>query len=153
MGSIDPIESYDLIRPRHASIELSPTRQAGNEDFRDFEIDGLILNTRTGIREEIVLVAWLLVLLRTREDGQVDYSWGHRYETDTFELGSLDNKFLMNEVVSGLQDSIGQTAEAVCRHIGKVTPATNGELQSPSSLLLCSSLYSTGVGEGKLEVS
>ncbi|KAE9984050.1 Nonribosomal peptide synthetase 4 [Venturia inaequalis] len=151
MGSIDPIESYDLIRPRHASIGLSPTRQAGNEDFRDFEIDGLILNTRTGIREEIVLVAWLLVLLRTREDGQVDYSWGHRYETDTFELGSLDNKFLMNEVVSGLQDSIGQTAEAVCRHIGKVTPATNGELQSPSSLLLCSSLYSTGVGEGKLE--
>lgn len=149
MGSIDSIDSNHLI-----SAELPPTRQAGNNYFRDLEIDGLISNTRTGIREEILLVAWLLVLLRTREDGHVDFSWGHRNQTDdAFELGSLNNKLLMNEVVSGLQDSIGQAAQAVCRHIAKVTPATNGESPSPSSLLLCSKVCSTGVGEGNFEVS
>lgn len=137
-------------------MEFSSTRQAGNDKFRDFEIDGLISNqhnTRTGLREEILLVAWLLVLLRTREDGHVDYSWGHRYQTDEFELGSLDNNLLMNGVISGQQDSVGQAAQAISQHVAKLAPATNGTSSSPSSLLLCSSVCSTGVGEGKSEVS
>ncbi|TID23425.1 nonribosomal siderophore peptide synthase Sid2 [Venturia nashicola] len=151
MGLIDPIESYEIIRPKHLSVELPSTRQACNKDFRELDTHGLISNTRTGIREEVLLVAWLLVLLRTRENGHADFSWGHRDQTDAFELGSLNNKFLMNEVISGQQDSIDQAAQAIYRHIAKVTPAANGGSSSSFSLLLCSNVCSIGVGEGKSE--
>lgn len=137
-------------------MELPPTQQAGNDSPMDFEIDGLVSDqptTPTGLREEILLLAWLLVLSRTREDGYIDYSWGYKHQGDEFEPGSVNSTMLMNEVVSGQQDSIGQAAQAISQRITKVAPATNGKSSIASSLLLCSSIRLTGLDEGKSEVS
>lgn len=39
--------------------------------------------TRTGMREDIIRLAWLIVLMRTREGSQVSYEWAHRDLLDT----------------------------------------------------------------------
>jgi hypothetical protein len=137
-------------------MDIPSTHQDDNKSFKSFEIDGIIsdqITTPTGVREELLLLAWLLVLLRTREDGQISYGWGYKCQADEFEHEMVHNKLVMDEVITGLQDSVGKVAEAISQHITTITSGEQMGLSKPVSLLLRSNPLSEGSDEGKDEVS
>ncbi|QDS69526.1 Nonribosomal peptide synthetase 4 [Venturia effusa] len=150
MGSIDPDGSYNIIRSRNDSLEVPFVQRAGNDAFRDFEIDGL-KSRQSNIREEIVLLAWLLALIRTREDGHADFSWGYKNQEDVFEMSLASNDLIMSDVVSEQKDSIGELAQTFSHHIMRVAQSSGEAYSNPVSLLLCSGLCSNAVGEGRYE--
>ena len=109
-------------------------------DVRSFEAAGLAAATPSGMREELLLVAWLIVLLRTREDGQVTYEWAYQGQ-------STVNTCLSTEVMADLRSTVGQTAEAIARNIAPPQETAT------SGLLLSTGALSQSSEEPKNEVS
>ncbi|KAJ5825112.1 AMP-dependent synthetase/ligase [Penicillium robsamsonii] len=115
-------------------------------DFSSFPIANLAseqITTLTSMKEEIVLLSWLMVLLRSREDSQISYEWSHKDFANGVEPDSV-NKLLMNEVMKGLQSNVGEVATAISRNIS--TGASG-----PASLLLSTSSLSRTFEEAKDE--
>lgn len=133
MGFIPLENAYIHNAPN--GIEKVPTDTNG--DFSSFQIADLAsehITTLTGMKEEIVLLSWLMVLLRSREDSQISYDWSYKDFANGTEPESV-NKLLMNEVMKGLQSNVGEVATAISRNI------TAGA-SSPASLVLSTSSLS-----------
>lgn len=144
MGFIPLEDAY--IHNAANGIEKAPTDTNG--DFSSFQIAHLAseqITTPTGMKEEIVLLSWLMVLLRSREDSQISYDWSYKDFANGTEPESV-NKLLMNEVMKGLQSNVGEVATAISRSI----PAG---ASSPASLILSTSSLSRTSEEAKDEVS
>ncbi|GIJ87087.1 non-ribosomal peptide synthetase [Aspergillus pseudoviridinutans] len=111
-----------------------------------FEVAGLAsdeASSLTGMRDEIVLLSWLIVLLRTRDGVQIRYDWAYTRP----EEEPIPRCLAMNEVVAGLQSSVKETTAAVSRYI-----VTYGQNQSvPATLLLSTSSLSQTSEEAKDE--
>ncbi|GAQ44074.1 nonribosomal siderophore peptide synthase Sid2 [Aspergillus niger] len=90
--------------------------------------------TPSGMKEELLLVSWLIVLLRTREDGQASFEWAYKGDEP-----SPANRCLSTEVMADLRSSVGQTAAAIARkHTTTPETAPSGSL----ALLLSTSTLS-----------
>ncbi|KOS38326.1 hypothetical protein ACN38_g10847 [Penicillium nordicum] len=142
MGFIPLEDAYIHNAPN--GIDKAPTDTNG--DFSSFQIAHLAseqITTPTGMKEEIVLLSWLMVLLRSREDSQISYDWSYKDFANGTEPKSV-NKLLMNEVMKGLQSNVGEVATAISRSI------TAGA-SSPASLILSTSSLSRTSEEAKDE--
>ncbi|CAI7566436.1 unnamed protein product [Penicillium glandicola] len=142
MGFIPLEDAYIHNAPN--GIEKVPTD--ANGDFSSFQIAHLVseqITTPTGMKEDIVLLSWLMVLLRSREDSQISYDWSYKNFANGAEPESV-NKLLMNEVMKGLQSNVGEVATAISRNIP--TGASG-----PASLVLSTSSLSRTSEEAKDE--
>lgn len=150
MGDIRVDNIYD---PNHLKHEVLSTGQANDDGFKSFEIGGLASNhttTATGLRHEILLLSWLIVLLRTREGSQTCYDWAYKSETNDIGQELVIRNLSMDEVITGLQSSIGEAAAVISRHITTAAPT---QMSSPVSLLLSTSTLSRTSEEPKDDVS
>ncbi|KAA8643828.1 hypothetical protein EYZ11_008907 [Aspergillus tanneri] len=123
-----------------ASNNISSVGEAhGDGDGeRLFKIIGLSADhaTPTRMREEIVLLAWLIVLLRTREDSLIRYEWGY-HGRDNASPSKLKLRHLsMEEVMTGLDSVVGQVATEIAGRIKADTSNHCSSISSPVSLLL-----------------
>ena len=144
--------THDQSQHRNESVGVSSAGQADGDDFTSFEVAGLTADepaTPTGMREEILLISWLIVLLRTREGGQIRYDWAYKGREHEPVKGCLS----MGELVTGLQDSIGQATAAISQHIKTVVSSEGATLSSPASLLLSTGSLSQTSEDVKDEVS
>lgn len=85
----------------------------------------------TGLKEEVVLLSWLITLMRTREGAQFAFEWAYHGQ----EEGHLEQKSLaMSEVVQQPPGNVEEMLAAVSRRVGdeQAKEATSG----PVSLLL-----------------
>ncbi|KGO41413.1 AMP-dependent synthetase/ligase [Penicillium expansum] len=142
MGFI-PLENAEIHNAPNG-IEKVPTDTNG--DFSSFQIAHLAseqITTPTGMKEEIVLLSWLMVLLRSREDSQISYDWSYKDVAHGAEPESV-NKLSMNEVMKGLQSNVGEVATAISQNINTGT-------LSPASLVLSTSSLSQTSEEAKDE--
>lgn len=122
-------------------------------DFRSFEIVDLAADqdtTLTGMREEILLLSWLIVLLRTREGIQVSFDWAY---SSGVEHEPARRCLSMNRVVTGLQDPIEKVAAAISGDIAAVERSQSIPKSSPVSFLLSTGSLSRISEEVKDEVS
>lgn len=115
---------------------------AAPDAFRTFEVAGLAAEATTGMREDIVLLSWLIVLLRTKEDGQASFQWAYTGHDGQ----EVKNRSLSTEqVLPNLQSQVGDVSAVISKHISSehVKPST------PASLLLSTGALSrtTEVGE------
>jgi hypothetical protein len=96
-------------------------------------------STPTTTTAEILLISWLIVLLRTRDDCQVSYEWA--YKTDNGAEGEpfTTMRLSTSEVMPDLNSTIEQVASAIA---GNVSTAFAG--QPPSVTVRGSLLLSTG---------
>ena len=135
---------------------LSKSEVADSNGFRYFEVTGLTSDqvlSLTGMKDEILLLSWLIVLLRTREDGHISFDWAYKNPEDGLEHEPECRSLSTDEVVTGLQTNITDTATEISRRITAVEPSQRIPKSSPGSLLLStSSLSKTSVG-AKDEVS
>ncbi|ROV91725.1 hypothetical protein VPNG_09946 [Cytospora leucostoma] len=116
------------------------TGQASGDGFTSYHVAGLApdqsVTPTTGMRDEILLASWLIVLLRTREDGQVQHDWAYRGRATAAKEVEPANTLSTSEVMPSLQSSIQQTSEAILRHITKAVSSQYTAISSPASLLL-----------------
>jgi hypothetical protein len=147
MGSIQHDDIHNQKHYSNESGNLVVARLNG-DDVKTFEVAGLASDEESspaGMRDEIVLLSWLIVLLRTREGGHIRYEWAYRRTGEE----PVPRSLAMNEVVAGLQSSVRETAVAVTRHIATDAPSQS----TPASLLLSTSSLSQTSDEAKDEVS
>jgi hypothetical protein len=107
---------------------------AAVEDFRSFELSG----REYGITEDLVLLSWLIVLLRTKEDGQASFGW--RYGPD--DEGTQQRVISSEKIMTGLDSKAEEVATAITREISRESPKS-----SPTTLFLSTGRLSQ-VAEG-----
>ncbi|KAJ5166195.1 uncharacterized protein N7482_004976 [Penicillium canariense] len=132
----------DHIRGQHEQVNgtvgILTEGQVNGTSVWSFKVTGLVsdhIATPTRMKEEIVLLAWLIVLLRTREDGRIDFEWAYKLEEDGAGPKSA-NKLSTDEVLPKLQNTVRETASAISRSIGKVMRGPETASSSFASLLL-----------------
>ncbi|PVH74847.1 acetyl-CoA synthetase-like protein [Cadophora sp. DSE1049] len=94
--------------------------------------------TPTNTREDFILLSWLIVLLRTRE-GTVNYDWTYLSREDGMEQETSMRCLKMEEVMPGVESTVGQASVAISRYIQDVAPRS-GEGKNVSLLLSSVSL-------------
>jgi hypothetical protein len=152
-GSVNGIHDQNL---RNGSVDILSTEKAEADGFRTFEIVGFAADegtTPTGMRDEILLLSWLIVLLRTREDGQINYEWAYKGRGDGAEHEEEIRRLSADEVMTGLQSNTAETAVAISRHVAAAAPNQCIDLTSPQSLLLSTGSMSQKTENGRDEVS
>lgn len=157
MGSILVDELPGQTQERNGPVDtLSKSEVADSNGFRYFEVTGLASDqvlSLTGMKDEILLLSWLIVLLQTREGGQLSFDWAYKNSEDGLEHKLETRSLSADEVVTGLQNNITDTAAEISRRITTPEPSQRIPKSSPGSLLLStSSLSKTSVG-AKDEVS
>jgi len=147
MGFI-PLEDVFLPNAPTNAFENASKEGTNRNGFSSFEVALLASDqdaTPTGMKEEIVLLSWLIVLLRSREDNQISYDWFYAGDTKGTEQETV-NKLSMNEVMKGLQSNVGEVATAISRNI-----PTGASI--PASIILSTSTLSQTSETAKDEVS
>lgn len=102
------------------------------------------------MREEILLLSWLIVLLRTREGSQISFDWTYR---NGAEQETAKGCLSMEKVMTELQDTTGKVAAAILDDIKTAAPSQHATTSRPVSLLLSTSSLSQTPEEAKDEVS
>lgn len=123
--------------------------------FQHFEVLGISADhgtTVTGIMEDMVLLSWLIVLLRTSEGNQASYDWAYKGR-DGFEQGPMARHLSTGEVMTGLQSTVRQVAAAISSHITATAPSQRGNILRPVTLVLSTGFLSKASAEAKDEVS
>ncbi|EXJ54881.1 uncharacterized protein A1O5_12947 [Cladophialophora psammophila CBS 110553] len=145
MGSIQVDERGDRRQANGHSADIVSTGEADAEGFWSFKVTGLASdqpNTPTGLREEILLLAWLLVLLRTQDAGQVWFDWAYEGRGNGALHEPVKRRLVTDELMTGLQDNIGQVGARIARHITACTQTQLPGGSGPVSLLLSTSSLS-----------
>lgn len=92
--------------------------------------------TLSGMREDILLASWLIVLLRTREGERVAFDWTYQSSSGVSEEPC--KHISMDDVMKGLQDSVDSVIRAISSQI--LTARSFEKNTEPVSLLLSTSL-------------
>lgn len=145
MGSIQDIES--IVSPDGQSLKQAPGSVAelrahnDQKSSRFFKIDGLGAkkeSSLTGMRDELVLLSWCIVLLRTSEEGQASFDWAYSGQSGSLQSHCLNTA----QVISSLQRSVEQAGIEILRHISTSAVDHSSPTPTSTSLVLSNSLLS-----------
>ncbi|RAL62410.1 hypothetical protein DID88_004976 [Monilinia fructigena] len=158
MGSVHGDDRQGQYSPENGFVDLL-SGQPDGDGFRAFNVNGLAsdevttqTDMATGMREEILLLSWLIVLLRIREEGsQISYEWAYKSREDNFELEPVKGRLSLDEVTTELHNNVGQVTSKVLHHITKVKSSQDAAISSPVSLLLSTSSLSQASEEANDE--
>lgn len=141
--------------PKNEAVDTSSGGQADGDGFRSFKIVGLAPDQTnlTGMRDEIILLSWLIVLLRTQESGQICFNWAYKDQENGFEHQPVSNRLSTDEVMTAPQSNVAQIGSTIYHHITTVAPSQSTAITSPSSLLLSTSSLSQSSEDSKDKVS
>jgi len=135
---------------------MSKTNEASGMASKTFDVDGLApqnCSTPTGMRDEMILVAWLIVIMRVQETSLVRCEWQYQGTAQVLENGDAIRSISPNDVMVGLQSHTGQSAAILAGKIPSVTEAQQSALSDSASLRLSTSSLSLSSEHVKDEVS
>jgi amino acid adenylation domain-containing protein len=135
---------------------MSTTNEASGMASKTFEIDGLApqnCSTPTGMRDEIILIAWLIVLMRVQESSLVRCEWQYQGSPQELENGDAVRSLSPNDVMIGLQSHTGQSAAILAGTVPSITEEQQSALSSPASIRLSTGPLSLSSEDAKDEVS
>lgn len=153
MGSIQDIESIalpngqSLKQAQESIVEL--TTQINRNSPESFKIHGLAADSEsclTGMRDELVLLSWCIVLLRTSEEGQASFEWAYSRQSEILQSQCLNTA----QVIPSLQRSVEQAGTEIQQNISRSSVDQSSTIHTPTSLVLSTSLLSqnpTGVDD------
>jgi hypothetical protein len=89
------------------------------ESVFTYNINNLAPSSATpiGMREDILLASWLIVLLRTREGERVSFDWNYRGD----ESDESPRHLSIEDVLGGLEDSIESVIGAISSRASRVS--------------------------------
>jgi hypothetical protein len=135
---------------------LSKGQVADGDGFRHFEVAGLVSDQRlslTGMKDETLLLSWLIVLLRTSEGGQISFDWAYKSLENGSQHETKARNLSTDELVAGLRSNITDTATVISRYITTAEPHQRVPKCNPGSLLLSTGSLSKTSEGAKDEVS
>lgn len=145
MGSIHDIDTVPVLdgqnvkQAQESVVEL--VLKTDQNAFRSFKINDLAANAQsclTGMRDELVLLSWCIVLLRTSEEGQASFEWAYSGQSVNLQTQLLNTV----QVVSNLQGTVEEAGTEILQHIGTSSVDQSISISKPSSLILSTSLLS-----------
>ncbi|KAK5656973.1 hypothetical protein OQA88_3496 [Cercophora sp. LCS_1] len=148
------VDDNDLEKPVLDPSE-TPLKTPGNADpIRSFEIAGLAspsVSKLTGMRDDIVLLSWLIVLLRTKEEGELDFDWAYRSHGTAFEGDKRVEITLASDgAAGGLQTTVRQLAKDISHQLRALIGTFS---VNPATLLLSTGTLLSNHGKESAEVS
>ncbi|KAL3462863.1 hypothetical protein BJX64DRAFT_134377 [Aspergillus heterothallicus] len=119
--------------------------QPNVDGFRPYKILGLAPEnkTATGLKEEVVLLAWAIALLRTRESSEITYEWAYKGRESGLQAELGKRTLSIDELKIGLQDNVEEAATAIANYLATVAPDQKAAPTSTSLLLSTGSLSQT----------
>jgi amino acid adenylation domain-containing protein len=135
---------------------MSNTNEASGMASKTFQVNGLAppnCSTPTGMRDEIILIAWLIVLMRVQESSLVRCEWQYQDSPQVLENGDAVRSLSPNDVMIGLQSHTGQSAAILAGTIPSITEVQQAALSSPASIRLSTGPLSLSSEDAKEEVS
>lgn len=129
----------------HGSVGITKSLETG-DDARIFEIDGFASDeaTPTRMKEDVLLLSWLVLLLRTREGRQISFEWAYNTSGESIRLS-------MSEVVKSMEDGIDKVSLAIRQQISAALLDNKVSASSPIPLILSTSTFSQTSEEVKEE--
>lgn len=85
---------------------------------------------------EILLISWLIVLLRTREDGQVSYEWAYKTESSAEVEPATTMRLSTAEILPDLESTVEQVASTIAGNVVINSSRELPSLHAGGSLLL-----------------
>lgn len=155
MGSIQVDEGFvsrhePQVEHVEAAVALAAPASCGDQ-FRHFEVPGLTSDDAasiSGMREDMVLVSWLVVLWRTREDAQISFDWAYRgWDIDTDHQAATPTCLSTDEIATGMQTKVDEATASISRHLARVDEGATGPWPNPASLILSTETTSRSDGE------
>jgi hypothetical protein len=153
------ISSADLLdQPHHgyAGLHISTLDHTIGHSAMSSTLNGLVTTrtvTMTGMKDEILLLSWLIVLLRTREGGQISFDWAYKHPANDSTDEPVRSRLTEDEVLPKLQDTVRQSAAAIASHIASAPSSQQHTVESgPVSLLLSTGPLSQSSSEVQDEV-
>lgn len=154
MGSISDM-TYDPYESNNKQAGFPPRDLTTDNGFKSFEIAGLVSSKASDsvcARDEVVLLSWLLVLLRTQESSHVRFDWtyqNHGQNGDTLSYQCLST----NEVVPTLQSTVGEAALTIHKLVVTARTKHSASSYNPVSLVISTGCSSQPSEEMTAEVS
>ncbi|OKL63567.1 Nonribosomal peptide synthetase 4 [Talaromyces atroroseus] len=133
------------VKIEHRVMEKIPTSRVNNEGFRSSKITGLATDLKlnpTGMKDEIVLLSWFIVLLRTHEEGTFSYEWAYKSYSNRSESKRANGCISIDQVIPDLQTTVEQASASIARYITTNVLDQNTLIGSPASLTLSTSSLS-----------
>ncbi|EPS28470.1 hypothetical protein PDE_03416 [Penicillium oxalicum 114-2] len=137
-----PISSEQSIPSKHES----EAREHQSQIPTRFAIAELVCHdgtSPTGLREEIVLCAWLICLLRTSEDGKASFEWAYESQIETSKLESDVMTLSSDKVLPVLKNEMDSALEEISRHVSRVKDMRRSTEIGCSSLVFGNRILST----------
>jgi hypothetical protein len=134
---------------------MSSTNEASGMEEQLFNIVGLApynCATPTGMRDEIILLSWLIVLMRTQESSSVRVEWRYQGSEEVLGGGDAVRTLTPNDVTIGLQSHVGQAAAMLAGIIPSVTEAQQSSFADRPSLLISNGSLSQSSEDATEEV-
>jgi hypothetical protein len=102
------------------------------------DMDNIASSTPSGMREDVLLASWLIVLLRTREGERVAFDW--KYESSSNTSENPIKHLSMEDVMKGLEDSVDNVTRTISGQISTADSSKN--YAESTSVLLSTSVLS-----------
>ncbi|KAK4096517.1 nonribosomal siderophore peptide synthase Sid2 [Parathielavia hyrcaniae] len=101
-----------------------------------------LASTATSVSQELLLLSWLIVLQRTREERQITYEWAYKtIESKNKADDEAVATFSADELLPGLDCTVEHGSAVISRHITSSSPRPTSA--GPVSLLLSTGPLST----------
>ncbi|KAK0609104.1 Nonribosomal peptide synthetase 4, partial [Lasiodiplodia hormozganensis] len=136
MGATPVADIPDASHRPNGLVDTASAGPDGGAGFKAFQMPDLACEkpiTPSGMKEEILLLSWLIVLLRTREDSQVSFDWAYEFGP---EHKTTKQCLSMEKVMTGLQDPVEKVTAAISTDI---TPHQQAIPPTPASIILSTS--------------
>lgn len=96
----------------------------------------------------MILVSWLIVLWRTREDAQISYDWAYRgWDTDVSHEAATPTCLSTDEIATGMQTKVEEAIASISRHLTRFDGGATRPWPNPASLILSAETASRSDGE------
>lgn len=92
------------------------------------------------MKDEVVLLSWLIVLLRARDDVQISFQWAYKDGSSEPAIKSLKMEEIMPD---GIETTVDAALQSICKHVATEAQAGQSMLDSGSLLLSTGSLSSS----------
>lgn len=106
----------------------------------------------TGMKDEFLLLSWLIVLLRTKEDRRASYHWMYQIREPETERELASGYLSTDEVMDTLKSSVRQITASISTYMAGAISRSHETFSSPISLILSTGCQPKAANESKNEV-
>lgn len=117
MGSIQFEDIQSRTQEKNGTVNVSSVRQRHGSNTMASKASNLEAlegaGTPTGMRDELILLSWLLTLLRTKEHNEFQFEWTYIERQCGSVSDPVTRSLKTDEVITDLQNRVGDVSSTI----------------------------------------